>query len=42
VDDFAASVGYGGSRVSQQLLRLHFVFQLIWGWGDFGFFQLPF
>jgi len=28
-----ASAGYDSSRVTQHLLRLHFVFQLGWEWG---------
>jgi hypothetical protein len=35
-----AVAGYGDSRVAHHLLRLHLVFQLIWGWGSLGFFQL--
>jgi len=34
-----ASAGYGSSRVAH-LLQPHLVFQPIWGWGDFGPFQL--
>ena len=34
-----ASVGYGGSWVTQHLFQPHLVFQSIWEWGDLGFFQ---
>jgi len=36
-----ASVCYGDSLVVKHFLRLHLVFQPVWGWGDLGSFQLP-
>jgi len=36
-----AIVCYGDSRVAKHFLRLHLVFQPIWGWGNLGSFQLP-
>jgi hypothetical protein len=35
-----ASVGYCGSRVTQNMLWPHLVFQPIWGLGNLGFFHL--
>jgi len=35
-----ASVGYGGSRVTQPLFQPNLVFQPIWWWGNLGSFLL--
>jgi len=36
-----ASVCHGDSWVAKHFLHLNLVFQPVWGWGDFGSFQLP-
>jgi len=36
-----ASVYYGDYRVAERLLQPNLVFQIVWGWGNLGSFQLP-